>query len=96
MHIDTPDTVVTRKNQENFTEEETVKEIISIGVYCWDTGAIEISIFSLICRKVQYHSSRLLKVNDYPQKFCFKNKFYFINNSKIKRDHLFRDGLLLL
>ena len=34
MHIDTPDTVVTRKNQENFTEEETVKEIISIDVYC--------------------------------------------------------------
>ena len=34
MHIDTPDTVVTRKNQENFTEEETVKDIISIDVYC--------------------------------------------------------------
>ena len=45
---------------------------------------------------VQYHNSRVLKVNDYLQKFCFENRFYFIDNSKIKRDHLFRDGLHLL
>ena len=37
-----------------------------------------------------------MKVNDYLQKFCFENKFYFIDNSKVKRDHLFRDGTHLL
>ena len=50
----------------------------------------------LICRKGQYHNSRVLKVNDYLEKFCFENRFYVIDNSKIKRDHLFRDGLHLL
>ena len=37
-----------------------------------------------------------LKVNDYLQKFCFENRFYIIDNSKIKREHLFRVGLHLL
>ena len=47
-------------------------------------------------RKGQCHNSRILKVNEYLQKFCLENKFYFIDNSKIKRDHLIRDGLHLL
>ena len=36
-----------------------------------------------------------MKVNDY-QKFYSENKFCLIDNSKIKRDHLLRDGLHLL
>ena len=35
-------------------------------------------------------------MKDYFQKCCFENRFYFIDNRKIKRGHLFRDGLHLL
>ena len=35
-------------------------------------------------------------MKDYFQKCCFENRFYFIDNPKIKRGHLFRDGLHLL
>ena len=103
--MDTPDIVVIpggsndinpRQNQEKLTEEKIAKEIISIGSYCRDKSVNETIISGLICRKGQYHNSRVLKVNDYLQKFCFQNKFYFIDNSEIKRDHLFRDGLHLL
>ena len=103
--MDTPDIVVIhggcndispRKNQEMLTEEEIVKKIISINSYYQDKGVNEIIISGLICRKGQYHNSRALKVHDCLQKFCFENRFYFIDNSKIKRDYLFRDGLHLL
>ena len=73
-----------------------MKEIISIGSYCRYKGVNEIIISCLICRKGQYHNSRVLKVNDYLQKICFENRFYFTDNSKIKREQLFRDGLHLL
>ena len=85
-----------RQNQENITEEETVKEIISIGSYCRDKGVNKIIISGLIYRKCQYHNSRVLNVVDYLLNFCFENRFHFIDNSKIKRDHLFRNGLHLL
>ena len=49
-----------------------------------------------MCCKGQFHNSRVSKVNDYLQKFCFENKFYFMDNSKIKRDDFFIDGLHLL
>ena len=89
IQIDTLDIVVThagcddispRQNQEKLREEEIAKEIISIGSYCRDKGVNEIIISGLICRKGQYHNSRVLKVNDYLQKFCFENRFYFIDN----------------
>ena len=69
--MDTPDIVVIhggcsnispRKNQGKLTKEEIAKEIISIGSYCQDKGVNEIIISSLICRKGQYHNSRVLKV----------------------------------
>ena len=95
--METPDIVVIQgecndnspsQNQEKLMEEEIAKEIIN--------GVNEI-ISGLICCKGQYHNSRVLKVTDYLQKFCFENRFYFINNSKIKRlIHLFGDGLHLL
>ena len=85
-----------RQNQEKLTEEEIAKEIVSIGSCYQDKGVNEIIISGLTCCKDQYHNSRVLKVNYYLQKFCFENKFYFIDNSKIKRDHLFRDGLHFL
>ena len=85
-----------RQNQEKLTEEEIANEIISIGSNYRQKGVNEIIISGLICRKGQYHNSRVLKVNDYLQKFCFENRFYFIDNSKIKRDYLFGDGLHLL
>ena len=105
IQIDTPDIVVIhggcndispRQNQKKLTEEEIAKEIISIGSYCWDKGVNEIIISGLICRKGQYHNTRVLKVKDYFQKFCYENRFYFIDNWKIKRSHFFRDGLHLL
>ena len=105
MQIDTPNINVihggckdisSRQNQEKLPEEEIAKEITCIGSYCRDKGVNEIIISGLICRKGQYHNSRVLKVNDYLEKFCFENRFYVIDNSKIKRDHLFRDGLHLL
>ena len=85
-----------RQNQEKLAEEEIEKEIISIGPYCRDKGVNEIVISGVICRKGQYHNSRVLKVNDYLQKFCFGKRFYIINNSKIKRDNLFKYDLHLL
>ena len=85
-----------RQNQENLTEEEIAKKIINIGSCCCGKGVYQIIISSLICLKGQYHNFRVLKVNDYLQKFCFENRFYFIDNSKIKRDHLYGDGLHLL
>ena len=105
IQIDTPDIVVThggckdvspRQNQEKLTEEEIAKEIYRIGSYCQDKGANEIIISGLICRKGQYHNSRVSKVKDYFQKCCFENRFYFIDNPKIRSGHLFRDGLHLL
>ena len=105
IQIDKPDVVVVhggcnnispRQNQENLVELDTAKEIITIGSYCQDKGVNEIIISRLICGKGQYHNSTILKVKDYLQKFCFENRFHFIDNSKIKRDHLFRDGLHLL
>ena len=105
IQMDTSDIVVIyggckdispRENQEKLTEEEIAKEIISIGSCCQDKGVNEIIISGLTCCKGQYHNSRVLKVNYYLHHFCFENKFYFIDNSKIKRDHLFRDGSHLL
>ena len=105
IQIDTPDIVVTHggcndvsptQNQEKLTEEEIVKEIIRIGSYCQDKGVNEIIISGLICRKGQYHNSRVSKVKDYFQKYCFENRFYFIDNPKIRWGHLFRDGLHLV
>ena len=103
--MDTPDIVVIhggcndispRQNQEKLTEEEIEKEIISVGSYCRDKSVNEIIISGLIYRKGQYHNSRVLKVNYYLRKFCFENKFYFNDNSKIKRDHLFESGKVIL
>ena len=51
-----------RQNQENITEEEIVKEIVSVGSYCRDKDVNEIILSGLICRKHQYHNSRVLKV----------------------------------
>ena len=85
-----------RQNQEKLSEKKIAKEIISIGSYCRDKGVNKIIISGLIYRKGQYHNSRVLKVNDYLQKVYFENRFHFIDHSKIKRDHLFRDGLHLL
>ena len=75
------------QNQEKLTEEGISKEIINIGSYCRGKGVNEIIISSLICPKGQHHNSRVLKVNDYLQKFCFESS---------KRYHLCRDGLHLL
>ena len=104
--MDKPDIVViydgcndisSRKNQENLLEEDIAKKIIESIASYWVKGVNDIIISSLICCKGQYHNSRVLKVTDYLQKFCFENRFYFINNSKIKRlIHLFGDGLHLL
>ena len=103
IQTETPDIVVIhggcndispKKNQEKLTEEEIAKEIVSIGSYCRDKGVNENIFSGLICRKGHYHNSRIFKVNDYRQKFCFENIFYDIDNSKIKRDHLFRDLLV--
>ena len=103
--IHTTDTVVTHggwndistwQNQEKRTQEEIENEIINIGSYCRDKGVNEIIISGLICPKGQYGNSSLLRVNNHLQKFHFEDKFYFIDNSKTKRDHLFRDGLNLL
>ena len=85
IQVQTPDIVAIhgvcnnigpRQNQEKLTEEEIAKEIISIGSYCRDKGVNEIIISGLICRKGQYHNSRVIKVNDYFQKFCFENRFF--------------------
>ena len=84
------DAMILALGEEELTEEEITEEIISIVSYCWDKGVNEIIISCLICRKGQYHNSRVLKVNNYLQKFCFENRFYLIDHSKIKRDHLFR------
>ena len=105
IQIDTSDIVVIHagcndispsQNQEKLTEEEIAKEIINIDSCCRDKDVNKTIISGLICRKGRYHNSRVLKVNDYLQKSCFENRFYFIDNSKIKREHLFRDGLHLL
>ena len=82
--MDTPDIVLIRgwcnnispkQNQEKLMEEGFAKEIISIGSYCWDKGVNEIIISGLLCRKGQYNNSRVLKVNDYLQKFVLKKDF---------------------
>ena len=62
----------------------------------WLERVIWLYVNDYICHQSQCHNSRVLKVNDYLQKICFENRFYFIDNSKIKREHLFRDGLHLL
>ena len=41
------------------------RKIISIGSYCWDKDVNEIFVSGFLCRKGQYHNSRVLKVNDY-------------------------------
>ena len=107
IQIDTPDIAVThggsndvspRQNQEKLTEEEIANEIIRIGSYYQDKGVNEIIISGLIYRKGQYHNSRASKVKDYFQKCCFENRFYFIDNPKIKRDglHLLESGKVIL
>ena len=69
IQIDTPDIVVIhggcndispRQNEEKLTEEEIAKVIISIGSCCRDKGTNKIIISGLICRKGQYHNSRVL------------------------------------
>ena len=67
--------LVPGKIKKNLTEEEIAKEIISTGSYCRDKGVNKIITSGLICRKGQYHNSRVLKVNDYLQKFCFEIDF---------------------
>ena len=105
LEIETPDTVLIhggcndispRKNQEKLTEEEIANQIISIGLYCQDKGVNEIVISGLICRKGQYYNSRVSKVNTCLQKLCLQKGFYFIDNSKIKENNLYKDGLHLL
>ena len=85
--IDTTDTVVTQggwndispwQNQEKPTEEEIAKEIINVDSYCQDKGVNEIIISELICPKGQYCNSRVLRVNNYLQKFYFVNRFILL------------------
>ena len=56
-------------------DKEIAREIISIGSYCRDKGLNEIIISSLICRKGQYHNSKVLKVNDTFKNFVLKIDF---------------------
>lgn len=105
LHVNTPDNVILhagcndispRRDQEKLTEEEIANEIIDMAQQCRFQGVGTVIISGLICRKGQYCNSRVDKVNELLRKLCREKSFYYIDNSRITQDHLYKDGLHLL
>ena len=90
IQMNTPDIVaihvgcndISPRQKKSLRRKKLRIKLLVFGSHCWDKGVNEIIIFSFICPTGQYYNSRAMKVNNYLQKFCFENEFYFFGIQK--------------
>ena len=96
-----PDTVlihvgcndITPKTYRDLKPGVIANEIIDIGKKCMNYGTKKLFISSILIKKQSSLTKIINQVNDILKDLCLINSFIFIDNSEIKRDMLWKDGI---
>ena len=83
------------KDQSDLQCESLTRNILEISQRCKEHGIEEIIISSLVVTE-RIDPNLLACVNASLCNMCRENRFYFVDNSKISVDNLFKDKLHLL
>ena len=75
--------------------EDIAKTIIDIGKLCENHGVKKVIISGVIVRKLGYMERRRTVLNSLLKELCHTNKYVFIDNDNITREHLANDGVHL-
>ena len=86
---------ITPKTYRDLKTGVIANEIIDIGKKCMNYGTKKVFISSILIKKQSSLTKIINQVNDILKDLCLINSFIFIDNSEIKRDMLWKDGIHL-
>ena len=96
---DKPDIVVLHVGSNNIHDkvnpEILAKDIMNIGKKCIAHGVSEVYISEILKRKSMILKGKIVQVYNILSAMCEENDFYFVRNSNITSEYLWRDGLHL-
>ena len=75
---------------------EVADVIIDMGKVCIKNGVNKVFISSIVCSKNFMKQKLINELNDVLKERCVVYGFVFINNSNIKKEHLWKDGTHLV
>ena len=98
LNDDKPNSVIICAGTNNLTKkdqtvQDTAKEIVEIVKTCRNAGVSKVFISSLICRPAYHYE--INEINKLLEFHANTYNYIFINNSNIRDDHLWKDGVHL-
>ena len=86
IHIGSNDIIPSKQHDLNV--KDVVQRIIEIGLYCWECGAKDVIISSILMKR-NFHLTRIIQqINDLYSEYCVSNNFHYLTNDNISKDKI--------
>ena len=93
IHVGTND--ITKFNRESVDPNVVAQNIVNIADSCKSHGVNEVFISSILTRNDFKLNEMIGQTNHFLEQLCHQKGYTYICNDKIKREHLYRDGIHL-